>query len=116
MATAAPLVAGTSYVTDSGLETDLIYNHRFDLPAFAAFVLLRDPAGRRALEPVLRRARGGRRGERSRQHPRDADVACQQRLGTGGRLERVGRRRRQPRRPSPSSGTRWARPPRRRCW
>jgi homocysteine S-methyltransferase len=50
MATAAPLVAGTSYVTDSGLETDLIYNHSFDLPAFAAFVLLRDAAGRRALE------------------------------------------------------------------
>ncbi len=37
------------FLTDSGLETDLIFNHGFDLPAFAAFPLLRDTAGRQRL-------------------------------------------------------------------
>lgn len=36
----------TFFVTDSGLETDLIFHHGVDLPAFAAFVLLRDQQGR----------------------------------------------------------------------
>ena len=50
MAAVYPLVDGTTYVTDSGIETDLIYNRGLDLPAFAAFVLLSDAQGRRALE------------------------------------------------------------------
>ncbi len=37
------------FLTDSGLETDLLFNHGFDLPAFAAFPLLRDAAGRQRL-------------------------------------------------------------------
>lgn len=37
------------FLTDSGLETDLIFNHGIALPCFAAFTLLRDPAGRRRL-------------------------------------------------------------------
>jgi homocysteine S-methyltransferase len=37
------------FVTDGGLETDLIYHHGFDLPEFAAFPLLDDERGRRAL-------------------------------------------------------------------
>lgn len=37
------------YVTDAGLETDLIFHHGVDLPEFAAFPLLDDPAGRRLL-------------------------------------------------------------------
>lgn len=39
----------TQFVTDGGLETDLIYHHGFDLPEFASFPLLDDPAGRSAL-------------------------------------------------------------------
>ena len=49
-----PQLDGTSLVTDSGLETDLIYHHGVDLPAFAAFVLLRDEPGRRLLERYYR--------------------------------------------------------------
>jgi homocysteine S-methyltransferase len=37
------------FVTDGGLETDLIFNRGVELPDFAAFVLLEDPDGMRAL-------------------------------------------------------------------
>lgn len=46
----APLLAGGSFVTDGGLETDLLFHHGFDLPQFAAFPLLEDLAGRAALD------------------------------------------------------------------
>jgi homocysteine S-methyltransferase len=49
-----PQLDGTTLVTDSGLETDLIFHHGVDLPAFAAFVLLRDEPGRRLLERYYR--------------------------------------------------------------
>lgn len=38
------------FVTDGGLETDLIYHHGFDLPEFASFPLVDDQRGRDALE------------------------------------------------------------------
>lgn len=38
-----------TWVTDGGLETDLIFNRGVDLPQFAAFPLLEDAAGRRLL-------------------------------------------------------------------
>ncbi len=37
------------FVTDGGLETDLIFNHGVDLPDFAAFPLLEDEGGRALL-------------------------------------------------------------------
>lgn len=37
------------FVTDGGLETDLIFHHGVDLPGFAAFPLVDDPDGRRLL-------------------------------------------------------------------
>ncbi len=43
------------FLTDSGLETDLIFNHGVDLPCFAAFTLLRDASGRRRLADYYRR-------------------------------------------------------------
>jgi S-methylmethionine-dependent homocysteine/selenocysteine methylase len=46
----APLLAHGPFVTDGGLETDLLFHHGFDLPEFAAFPLLEDPAGRAALD------------------------------------------------------------------
>ncbi|MEA2496274.1 MAG: homocysteine S-methyltransferase, partial [Thermoleophilaceae bacterium] len=46
---ALPQLSGGLFVTDGGLETDLIFNRGVDLPEFAAFVLLDDPAGMRAL-------------------------------------------------------------------
>ena len=42
-------VRRSSYVTDGGLETDLIFHHGVDLPEFAAFPLLEDVEGRRLL-------------------------------------------------------------------
>lgn len=42
----APDPALPGYVTDGGIETDLIFHHGVDLPEFAAFPLLADPKGR----------------------------------------------------------------------
>jgi S-methylmethionine-dependent homocysteine/selenocysteine methylase len=47
---AAQLLADGPFVTDGGLETDLLFHHGFDLPEFAAFPLLQDGAGRAALD------------------------------------------------------------------
>jgi homocysteine S-methyltransferase len=44
-----PQLSGGWFVTDGGLETDLIFNRGLELPEFAAFVILDDPAGRAAL-------------------------------------------------------------------
>jgi S-methylmethionine-dependent homocysteine/selenocysteine methylase len=46
----APLLADGPFVTDGGLETDLLFHQGFGLPEFAAFPLLEDPAGRAALD------------------------------------------------------------------
>jgi S-methylmethionine-dependent homocysteine/selenocysteine methylase len=45
-----PLPADAVVLTDGGLETSLIYDQGIDLPDFAAFTLLDDEDGRRALE------------------------------------------------------------------
>jgi homocysteine S-methyltransferase len=42
------------YLSDGGLETSLIYHGGFDLPAFAAFPLLKDETGRDALGDYYR--------------------------------------------------------------
>ncbi|MET3960281.1 homocysteine S-methyltransferase [Marmoricola sp. OAE513] len=39
------LLAGSGWVTDGGLETDLIFNHGVDLPEFASFPLVEDADG-----------------------------------------------------------------------
>lgn len=44
-----PLLAGRRFVTDGGLETDLIFHYGVDLPEFAAYPLLRRPEGRALL-------------------------------------------------------------------
>lgn len=44
-----PQTGNDLFLSDSGLETTLIFHHGIDLPLFAAFVLLRDPAGRARL-------------------------------------------------------------------
>ncbi len=43
------LLDATAWVTDGGLETDLIFNHGVDLPEFAAFPLVQDEGGSRLL-------------------------------------------------------------------
>ena len=46
---ALPQLAGGLWVTDGGLETDLIFNRGIDLPEFASFVLIDDAGGKNAL-------------------------------------------------------------------
>jgi S-methylmethionine-dependent homocysteine/selenocysteine methylase len=46
---ALPQLDADVFLTDGGLETTLIFDDGLDLPDFAAFVLLADPAGRDAL-------------------------------------------------------------------
>jgi len=52
---ALPQLGGEMFLTDSGLETDLIFNEGLDLPEFAAYVLLDDARGAAALEAYFRR-------------------------------------------------------------
>ncbi|MGH2959034.1 MAG: homocysteine S-methyltransferase family protein [Solirubrobacterales bacterium] len=50
-----PQLDGTVFLTDGGLETDLIFNDGVELPEFAAFVLLSDDAGITALRSYYAR-------------------------------------------------------------
>jgi homocysteine S-methyltransferase len=50
-----PQRSGLTFLTDGGLETDLIFNRGIDLPLFAAVDALRSTAGRRAIERYYRR-------------------------------------------------------------
>ena len=50
-----PQTAGTLLLTDSGLETTLIFHDGLDLPAFAAYPLMETPAGRETLARYYRR-------------------------------------------------------------
>jgi S-methylmethionine-dependent homocysteine/selenocysteine methylase len=52
---ALPQLSEALFLTDSGIETDLIFNGGFDLPEFAAFTLLDDPAGLKALQQYFAR-------------------------------------------------------------
>ena len=42
------------FLTDAGLETDILYNRGIDLPQFASIVLLKTDEGRRALDEYFR--------------------------------------------------------------
>ena len=53
-ATAAPRPGGPTMLTDSGLETDLIFRRGWDLPDFASFPLLTTDDGRTTLEDYYR--------------------------------------------------------------
>jgi S-methylmethionine-dependent homocysteine/selenocysteine methylase len=47
---ALPQLAPELFLTDTGLETTLIFHHGYDLPHFAAITLLQDEAGRERLD------------------------------------------------------------------
>lgn len=51
---ALPQLSGSLYLTDAGIETDLIFNHGIEIPEFAAHTLLPDANGRDALARYLR--------------------------------------------------------------
>jgi len=50
-----PQLAGKPFLTDGGLETDLIFNEGIELPLFAAVDALRSTEGSRAIEAYYRR-------------------------------------------------------------
>ena len=75
------LLQDRRYVTDGGLETDLIFHHGVDLPEFASFPLDRAGRGARAPRAVLRRVRRRRPAGRRRPDARGPDLAGQPRLG-----------------------------------
>jgi homocysteine S-methyltransferase len=50
-----PQLEGGLFLTDGGIETTLIFQDGFELPHFAAFLLLRDPEGRQALTRYFER-------------------------------------------------------------
>jgi S-methylmethionine-dependent homocysteine/selenocysteine methylase len=50
-----PKLGGAPFLTDAGLETCLIFHDGFDLPQFASFTLLDDPAGAEGLKAYFRR-------------------------------------------------------------
>lgn len=50
-----PLSLDRLFLTDSGLETDAVYNHGLDLPCFAAITLLQTDAGRAYLDAYFRK-------------------------------------------------------------
>jgi len=49
-----PQLSDKLFLTDGGLETTLLFHNGFDLPEFAAFVLLQDGPGRKTLEQYFR--------------------------------------------------------------
>jgi S-methylmethionine-dependent homocysteine/selenocysteine methylase len=53
-----PMLDAEVFLTDGGIETTLIFDDGFELPDFAAFALLSDPAGRAALERYFDRYAG----------------------------------------------------------
>jgi len=61
-----PQMSDKTFITDGGLETTLIFNHGYDLPAFAAFDILRHEEGCQVLwdyyQAYIRLARDNRLG------------------------------------------------------
>jgi S-methylmethionine-dependent homocysteine/selenocysteine methylase len=49
-----PQMSGGLFLTDAGLETDLIFNHGIEIREFAAHTLLPDPQGRKAVANYFR--------------------------------------------------------------
>ncbi|HEX6870415.1 MAG TPA: homocysteine S-methyltransferase family protein [Micromonosporaceae bacterium] len=49
-----PQLSGTTFLTDGGIETDLIFNKGAELPDFAAFTLLAEERGQRLLDQYFR--------------------------------------------------------------
>lgn len=52
--TLLPNASSSLFLTDGGLETTLVFIHGFDLPYFAAFDLLKDEKGYRAIQDYYR--------------------------------------------------------------
>lgn len=51
---ALPQLGGDLFLTDAGIETDLIFNHGIAIRAFATHTLLPDPVGKQAIMDYFR--------------------------------------------------------------
>ena len=49
-----PQLSGDLFLTDAGIETDIIFNHGIEIREFAAHTLLPDPKGREVLGNYFR--------------------------------------------------------------
>ena len=49
-----PQLSGDLFLTDAGIENDLIFNHGIEIREFAAHTLLPDPAAREAVASYMR--------------------------------------------------------------
>ena len=49
-----PQLSGDLFLADAGLETDLIFNHKIEIPEFAAHTLLPEATGRQAMQEYFR--------------------------------------------------------------
>jgi homocysteine S-methyltransferase len=49
-----PQLSGDLFLTDAGIETDIIFNHGIEIPEFAAHTLLPDPKGRETIANYFR--------------------------------------------------------------
>src|SRR5262245_2467758 len=82
-----PQIDDGLFLTDGGLETDLIFHQGLELPEFAAFPLLEDEAGPAALRayyrPYLELARERRAGFVLESPTWRANTDWAQRLGYG---------------------------------
>lgn len=93
-----PQLAPDVFLTDSGLQTDLIFHKGVDLPDFAAFVLLRQPEGRELLRAYFIEHAEVAKEAGVGFHPGVGDLANQPGLGQQAGLRRHRARRGEPRR------------------
>ena len=76
-----PQLDGQLFLTDGGIETVLIFHEGLDLPAFAAFDLLKDDAGTEALRRYYAPYAVAGGLARARLRRREPDLARDRRAG-----------------------------------
>ena len=75
------LASPTVMLSDSGMETDLIFHEGFDLPLFASFTMLEDSATNGCSSQLLPTPHSSGAWRPRRIPPRSPDLAGQHRLG-----------------------------------
>ena len=99
-----PQLDGQLFLTDGGIETVLIFHEGLDLPAFAAFDLLKDEPGTEALRRYYAPYASLAASARARLRRREPDLARAPALGGRDRLRRGRARRLQPARDRADGG------------
>ena len=103
-----PQLDGGLFLTDGGIETTLIFHEGLDLPAFAAFVLLRDERGTEALRRYYAPYAELAREHWCRLRAREPDLEGEPALGPRDRLRRGRARPAEPQGDRPDGGAQGA--------